>query len=309
MKKREVVIISACRTPIGDFNGMFKSVTARDLAITVGKEAIKRAGIDAELIDEIVMGQLYTGMQGSLPARQVSMRIGMAARSNAVSVNQNCASGMRALEIVCDNILLGKTEIGIAIGVESMTNAPYMLDKARNGYRMGPGRIEDSMLYDGLIDDLTGSHMGVTAENIAKQYGITREECDQLSLTSHKRACEAIKKGKFKDEIVPIQIKKKNETQIIENDEHPMHDASEEKLAKLKTVFIDDGVVTAGNAAGINDGAAAVIVMSKKKAQKLGITPLVKMLHICGEGVEPEVMGLGPASGNTKMFKSCGNGF
>lgn len=304
MKKREVVIVSACRTPIGDFNGMFKSITARELAITVGKEAVKRAGIEAELIDEIVMGQLYTGMQGSLPARQVSMRIGMAARSNAVSVNQNCASGMRALEIVCDNILLGKTHIGIAIGVESMTNAPYMLDKARNGYRMGPGKIEDSMLHDGLVDDLIGSHMGVTAENIAKRYGITREECDELAIMSHKRASEAIKTGKFKDEIVPVIIKKKNVDQTIENDEHPMFDASEEKLAKLRTVFMDDGVVTAGNASGINDGAAAVIVMSKEKAQELGITPLVKMLHICGEGVEPEVMGLGPAVAIPKCLKA-----
>lgn len=306
---REVVIVSACRTPIGKFNGALASVSARELAITAGKEAIRRAGIDASLVDEIVMGELYTGMQGSLPARQVGMRIGLPVRSNAVSVNQNCASGMRALEIVCDDILLGKTDIGLAVGVESMTNAPYLLPKGRNGYRMGPGTIEDSMLHDGLVDELSGGHMGVTAENVAKRYNITREECDELALMSHQRACAAIEAGKFKDEIIPVEVKSKKGTVMVDTDEHPIRDASLESMAKLRPAFIKDGVVTAANASGINDAAAAVIVMSREKADELGIKPMVKMLHICGEGVEPEVMGLGPAVAIPKCLKAVGMKF
>ena len=303
---REVVIVSACRTPIGKFNGALASVSARDLAITAGKEAIRRAGIDASLVDEIVMGELYTAMQGSLPARQVGIRIGLPVRSNAVSVNQNCASGMRALEIVCDDILLGKTDIGLAVGVESMTNSPYLLPKGRNGYRMGPGTIEDTMLHDGLVDELSGGHMGVTAENVAKRYNITREECDQLALMSHQRACAAIEAGKFKDEIIPVEIKSKKGTVVVDTDEHPIRDASLEAMAKLRPAFIKDGVVTAANASGINDAAAAVVVMSREKADELGIKPMVKMLHICGEGVEPEVMGLGPAVAIPKCLKAVG---
>lgn len=303
---RDVVIVSACRTPIGKFNGAFASLSARDLAIIAGKEAIRRAGIAASLVDEIAMGELYTAMQGSLPARQVSMRIGLPARSNAVSVNQNCASGMRALEVVCNDVALGKTDIGLAVGVESMTNAPYLLPKGRNGYRMGPGSIEDSMLHDGLVDELSGGHMGVTAENVAQRYGITREECDELAVMSHQRACAAIDAGKFKDEIVPVEIKGRKGVVVVDTDEHPIRDASLESMAKLRPAFIKDGVVTAANASGINDAAAAVVVMSKEKAAELGVTPLVRMLHICGEGVEPEVMGLGPAVAIPKCLKAAG---
>ncbi len=306
MQTKEVVIVSACRTPIGKFNGVFANTSARELAIAVGKEAIRRAGINATDVDEIAMGELYTGMQGSLPARQVSMRIGLAPRSNAVSLNQNCASGMRALEVVCNDISLGKTDIGLAIGVESMTNAPYLLPKARNGYRMGPGTIEDSMIHDGLYDELSGGHMGVTAENVAKRYKITREECDALALLSHHRACKAIAEGKFKDEIIPIEVKTKRKTSIIDTDEHPIPNTSIDSLAKLSPAFIKDGVVTAANASGVNDAAAAVIVMSKEKARDLGISPMVRMLHICGEGVEPEVMGLGPAKAIPKCLKAAG---
>lgn len=303
---REVVIVSACRTPIGKMSGVFKDVTARELAMTAGAEAIRRAGIDPKSVDEIVMGELYTGMQGSLPARQVAMRIGMDPRSNAVSVNQNCASGMRALEIVCNDIQLGKTDIGLAIGVESMTNAPYMLAKGRNGYRMGNAEIYDSMIHDGLYDELSNGHMGVTAENVAKRYGITREECDQLAMQSHKRAVAAIDAGKFKEEIVPVEIKGRKGSVIIDTDEHPIRDISMEKISKLRPAFIKDGVVTAANASGVNDAAAAVIVMEKEKALSLGIKPMAKMLAICGAGVEPEVMGLGPAKSIPKCLKMAG---
>lgn len=295
MEINDVVIISACRTPIGNFMGAFKDVSARELAITAGKEAIKRAQIPAEMIDEICMGQLYTAMQGSLPARQVGIRIGLPVRSNAVSVNQNCASGMRALEVACHNVILGKTGISLVIGVESMTNAPYLLPKARMGYRMGQGFIEDSMLHDGLYDSLIEGHMAITAENVAEMFGITRRECDELALVSHNRAVNAIDEGRFKKEIVPVILKTKKGEQIIDTDEHPMREANMEAMSRLQPTFKKDGVVTAANASGINDAAAAVIIMSAKKAKALGIKPLLKLINICGEGVEPAVMGLGPA--------------
>lgn len=303
---KDVVIVSACRTPIGKFNGALAQVSARELAILAGKEAIRRAGLSPDQVEEIAMGQLYTAMQGSLPARQVSMRIGLPASSNAVSLNQNCASGMRALEVVCNDIALGKTEIGLAVGVESMTNAPYLLPKARQGYRMGPGTIEDSMLHDGLVDELSGGHMGVTAENVAKRYGITRQECDELALLSHNRACRAIDEGKFKEEIIPVEIKTKRGVTVVDTDEHPIRGASLESMAKLPPAFIKDGVVTAANASGINDAAAAVVVMSREKADALGIPPMARMLYICGEGVEAEVMGLGPAVAIPKCLKAVG---
>lgn len=306
MSLNEVVIVSACRTPIGKFMGAFKDISARELALTAGKAAIERAGIAPDAVDEIVMGQLYTGMQGSLPARQVGMRLGLPARSGAVSVNQNCASGMRALEIACQNIMLGKTEIGLAIGVESMTNAPYLLPKARMGYKMNAGTIEDSMIHDGLFDELSGGHMGLTAENVAEKYHITREECDELAVLSHKRATKAIAEGKFKPEIVPVEIRSKKGVLRIETDEHPLPDASMESVGQLPPVFKKDGVVTAANASGINDAAAAVIVMSKTKAQELGLKPLLKLVNICGEGVAAEVMGLGPAVAIPKCLRQAG---
>ena len=203
MQPRDVVIVSACRTAIGKFQGQFKDVPARELAITAGKEAIRRAGVDINTIDEIVMGECYTAMQGSLPARQVSMRIGLPIESSAVTVNQNCASGMRALEIACNNIQLGKTEIGLVVGVENMTQAPFLLPKARMGYRMGGipteggAELYDSLLHDALYDALVPGHMGVTADNVAKLCNVSREECDKLAVISHNRACAAIDAGKF----------------------------------------------------------------------------------------------------------------
>ena len=305
MSLKEVVVVSACRTAVGKFMGSLANVSARDLAITAGKAAIQRAGITADMVDEIVMGQLYTGMQGSLPARQVGMRIGLPHRSAAVSVNQNCASGMRAMEIACHNIMLGNTEIGLVVGVESMTNAPYLLPKGRAGYRMGPGTIEDSMLHDGLIDELVPGHMGLTAENVAEKYGITRQECDELAVISHNRATAAIKEGRFKREIVPVEIKVKNEIVPFDTDEHPIPNCTLESISKLKPVFKKDGVTTAANASGINDGAAAVVIMSKDKAQELGIKPLMKLVGITSEGVAPQIMGVGPAVAIPKVLKKA----
>ena len=229
----EVLIVSACRTAIVKFLGSLKDVQAKDLAITVGKAAVDRAGISVDIIDELVMGEVYPHMQGSLPSRQVAMAIGLPVRSNACNVNQNCASGMRALEIACHNIMLGKTEVSLVIGVESMSNATYMLPKGRTGYRMGQGSIEDAMLHDGLIDEMVPGHMGITAENVAEKYGITREECDQLALMSHQRATRAVKEGIFKREIVPVEIKSKKGVTLFDTDEHMIHDASLEAMAKL----------------------------------------------------------------------------
>lgn len=247
------------------------------------------------------MGEVYQGMQGSLPARQVSMRIGMSVESNAVVVNQNCASGMRALEIACNDIQLGKTDIGLVVGTENMTQVPFLLPKARMGYRMGSipeegaAPMYDALLHDALYDELSGGHMGSTADNVAKLYNITREECDELAVMSHKRACAATDAGKFKDEIIPIVEHTRKGDIVHDTDEHMIRDCNLETISKLRTVFNKDGVTTAANASGINDAAAAVIVMSLDKAKELGIKPMAKMLYMCGKGVEPKYMGLGPA--------------
>jgi acetyl-CoA C-acetyltransferase len=258
------------------------------------------------------MGEVFTSMQGSLPARQVSMRIGMDIRSNAVTVNQNCASGMRALEIACNDIQLGKSDIDLVVGVENMSLTPFLLPKGRMGYGMGSipdegsAKIYDTMLHDGLYDELSSGHMGVTSENVAKLYNITRQECDELAVMSHQRACAAIDAGKFKDEIVPYVKKTRKGDVVIDTDEHPIRGCTMESVSKLKPVFIKDGVTTAANASGINDAAAAVVVMSADKAKELGIKPMAKMIHICAEGVAPEVMGLGPAVAIPKCLKAAG---
>ena len=301
METKDVVIVSACRTAIGKFLGEFKNVGARDLAMAVGAEAIKRAGVDPKDVDEIVMGEVFTSMQGSLPARQVSQRIGMSVESGACVVNQNCASGMRALEIACDHVALGDTEIGLVVGVENMTQAPFLLPKARMGYRMGSipnggaAEMYDTMLHDGLYDELSGGHMGVTADNVAKLYGITRQECDELAVMSHSRACAATDEGKFKAEMIPIIEHTRKGDKVLDVDEHKIVGCNMESVSKLRPVFSKDGVTTAANASGLNDAAAAVILMSADKAKELGIKPMAKLLAFGARGVEPKYMGLGPA--------------
>ncbi|NLN86696.1 MAG: thiolase family protein [Syntrophomonadaceae bacterium] len=306
MELNEVVIVSACRTPIARFIGSLKDFTGKELAIIAGKEAVKRAGIDAGIIDELVMGQVYPHFQGSLPSRQVAMALGLPVSSNACNINQNCASGMRALESAADHIMLGKTDIALVIGTESMTNAPYMMNKARMGFRMGPGSVEDAMLYDGLVDMLVPGHMGLTAENVAAKYGITRQECDVLALGSHQKATAANQNGIFDREIVPVEIKSKKGITYYSSDEHMIPDANLETMAKLPPAFKKGGVVTAANASGINDAAAAVVVMSRRKAAELGVKPLLKMINIVAEGVAPEIMGVGPAAVIPKALKLAG---
>jgi acetyl-CoA acetyltransferases len=302
----EVVIVSACRTPIAKFMGSLKDFTAVQLATIAAQEAVKRANVDPATIDEIVMGQVYPHMNGSMPCRQVGLAVGLPVTSNACNVNQNCASGMRALDTAISHIQLGKTEIALVVGVESMTNAPYMLPKARMGYRMNQGKIEDAMIHDGLFDSLVPGHMGLTAENIAEKYGITREECDELALISHQRATRANQDGTFEREIIPVEIKSKKGVKLYDKDEHMIPDANMETMAKLPPAFKKGGVVTAANASGINDAAAAVVVMTKAKALELGLKPLMKLINICAEGVAPEVMGLGPAVAIPKCLQEAG---
>ena len=313
MQPRDVVIVSACRTAIGKFQGQFKDVSARELAITAGKEAIRRAGIDINTIDEIVMGECYTAMQGSLPARQVSMRIGLPIESSAVTVNQNCASGMRALEIACNNIQLGKTDIGLVVGVENMTQAPFLLPKARMGYRMGGipteggAELYDSMIHDALYDALVPGHMGVTADNVAKLCNVSRQECDELAVISHNRACAAIDAGKFKDEIIPVILHNKKKGDIaIDTDEHPIRNCSYETISKMKAVFTPDGVTTAANASGINDGAAALVLASGEAVEKYGLKPMAKLIGWGQGGVDPKIMGVGPVPASRQAMTKAG---
>jgi acetyl-CoA C-acetyltransferase len=303
---KDVVIVSAVRTAIGKFMGGLKDIQARDLALVAGRAAIERSGVPAGDIDEIVMGELYTAMQGSLPARQVGMRLGLPETSGALSVNQNCASGMRALEVAAHNIMLGKTGTALVIGVESMTNAPYLLPHGRMGYRMNAGTVEDHMIHDGLFDELVPGHMALTAENVAEKYAISREECDKLALISHTRATTAIDEGRFEREIVPVPLKaRKGQNAQFDTDEHPIRDASIEAMRALRPAFKKDGVVTAANASGINDGASAVVIASADAARDRGLKPLMKLINVCTEGVDPKLMGLGPAVSIPKCLQQA----
>lgn len=302
----EVVMVSACRTPIGDFLGSLKSVRANELSVVTATEAINRAGIDPEMVDELVLGMCLHHGNGSLPPRQVAMAVGMDARSGSTMLSQNCASGMRALEVAANSLALGKTDIALVVGTESMSNIPYILQQGRNGFRMGDSKAQDAMLSDGLICALAGGHMGITAENVAEKYGITREECDELAVLSHNRAVQAIAEGRFKREIIPVSMKSKKGTVMFENDEHPIQGASLATMAKLPPAFKKEGVVTAANASGINDGSAATVLMTKNKADELGLKPLMKLINVCTEGVEAKVMGLGPAVAIPKCLKQAG---
>jgi acetyl-CoA C-acetyltransferase len=302
----EVVMVSACRTPIGDYMGTMKDIRANELSKIVASEAIKRAGIDPKIIDELVLGMGLHHGNGSLPPRQVAMAVGMDVKSSASMVNQNCAASMRATEMAVMSLMLGKTEVALVVGTESMSNVPYILQKARQGYRMGDGKIQDAMLSDGLVCALAEGHMGTTADRVAEVYKITREECDELALMSHQRAVAAIDGGVFKREIVPVEIKSKKGVKVFDSDEHPLRNASLESMAKLSPVFTKNGVTTAANASGLNDASAAAIFMTKKKADQLGLKPLLKLINICSAGVDAKVMGIGPAFAIPKCLHQAG---
>ena len=304
---REVVIASAARTPIGSFGGTLKNTTAVTLGKTVVEEAIKRAGIQPEQVDELVFGCVLQAGLGQNVARQVSLAAGLPKETPAMTINKVCGSGLRSVGLAAQIIKAGDADIVIAGGTESMSLAPYAVPSARWGARMFDAKMVDVMVNDGLWDAFNQYHMGITAENVAEQWGITREELDEFSLKSQQKAEAAIKAGKFKDEIVPVVIpQKKGDPLVFDTDEYPKFGASLEKMAKLKPAFKKDGKVTAANASGINDSAAALVVMSAEKAAELGITPLCKIVSYASAGVDPSIMGVGPIPASKKALEKAG---
>ncbi len=299
----EVVIAAAARTPVGSFNGSLSGVSAVDLGTVAVEEAIKRAGITPDMVDQTILGCILQAGLGQGVARQVAVKAGIPIEKPAMTINMICGSGLRAVHLAAQAIISGESDIVVAGGTENMSQAPYLLRKARTGYRMGHGEIVDSMIYDSLTDIFNNYHMGVTAENLAEKYNISREEQDQFACTSQNRTETAIKGGKFKEEIVPIVIKTKKGDVVIDTDEFPRAGVTVEGLAKLRPAFKKDGTVTAGNASGINDGAAAIIVMSKAKADELGIKPLAKIVSYASAGVDPSIMGIGPVPATKLALK------
>lgn len=302
----EVVLVSACRTPIGKYGGMLKDLSANYLSEVTGAEAIKRAGIEPQQVDELVLGMTVGHGNGSLPPRIVATKIGMNPRSGATMINQNCASSMRAIDVAAMKLALGQTQIALVIGTESQSTAPFILPSMRWGARMNDTKCIDPLFYDGMVDTIEKIHMGETAENVAEVYGITREECDSLALISHQRAIRAIDEGRFDAQIVIVNQESRKGVETYTTDEHPMRYASLEKMEKLPAAFRKGGIVTAGNSSGMNDGSAAIVLMTKKKADELGIKPLMKLLSIVTEGVEAKVMGLGPAVAIPKALRESG---
>jgi acetyl-CoA C-acetyltransferase len=303
---KKVVIASAARTPIGSFGGAFASVSAVDLGVAAAKEAIKRANIEPSMINEVYLGNVLGAGLGQNVARQVSLGAGIPNEVPALTINMVCGSGLRTVSMAAQLIANGDNDIILCGGTESMTNAPYLLPKARWGHRMGDGKIVDYMVYDGLTDVFNNYHMGITAENVAEQYGITREEQDQLAVKSQNKAEAAQKSGKFADEIVPVVIpQRKGNPIVIDTDEYPRHGATIEKMAKLPTAFKKDGTVTAANASGINDGAAVLVLMSKEKAEELGVEYLAEISGYGSAGVDPKIMGVGPVAAVKKALEKA----
>ncbi|GAB6169220.1 acetyl-CoA C-acetyltransferase [Clostridium carnis] len=301
---REVVIVSAVRTAIGSFGGSLKDVQASDLGATVIKEAILRAGVKGEQIDEVVMGNVIQAGLGQNVARQAAVKAGLPVEVPAMTINKVCGSGLRTVALAAQMIKAGDADIVVAGGMESMSQAPYLLKTARWGQRMGDGKMVDSMINDALWDAFNNYHMGVTAENIAKEWNLTREEQDEFALNSQLKAEAAIKSGRFKDEIVPVVIpQRKGDPKVFDTDEYPRLGATIENMSKLKPAFIKDGTVTAANASGINDGAAAFVVMSADKAKELGVTPIAKILSYGQRGLDPSIMGYGPFHATKKALE------
>lgn len=300
---QEVVIVGAARTPIGDFLGALKDVSPIDLGVTAVNEALARANLKSDQVEEVACGMIYKGGAKGNPGRQIQLKCKMPVEGYAYTVDQQCGSGMKAFEAIVQSIMLGKTDVGVAVGVESMSQAPYVLKGAREGYRMGNGELLDTMLYDGLVCAIQGYHMGLTAENLAERYNISRLEQDELALLSHQRALDAARKGIFSKEIVPVTIETRRGPVIVDRDEHPRTDLTAEKLAGMRTVFKKDGTVTAGNASSVNDGGAAIVLMSANKARALGIQPLARVVATANVGVHPEIMGIGPAFAIPKALK------
>lgn len=301
-----VYICSAARTAIGTYGGTLRDVHSSELGTAAAKAAIERAGVDKEAIDEVLFGQVLQGGVGQNVARQVCLKSGLPITTPAMTLNKVCASSMRAISLGTQIIRSGENKMMLVGGCESMSGAPYISRDTRWGARMGDKKLVDMMVYDGVFDVFNQYHMGITAENVAEKYGITRQMQDEIALASQQKAAAAIANGRFKDEIVPIEVKKKKETVIVDTDEGPRPGSTVEILGKLRPAFKKDGRVTAGNASSINDGAAAVVVMSEEKAKELGIKPMATWVAGALGGVDPSIMGIGPVAATKKVLKKTG---
>lgn len=303
---KKAVIVSGARTPIGNFGGVLSGLSAVELGVIAAKAAIQRAGIEAAMIDDVIIGNILAAGLGQNIARQIGIHAGTTETTPAITINQLCGSGLRAVMMAAQQVMMGESEIVLAGGTESMSNAPYLLPKARNGYRMGDGTVVDSMIFDGLTDAFHHYHMGITAENIATQWKLSREEQDIFALSSQHKAEQAQKTGRFKDEIVAVHIpQKKGEAIVVEADEFPKHGLSIDKLVKLRPAFKSDGTVTAGNASGINDGAAMLIIMSEEKALSLGLKILARIEGCAYAALDPQIMGYGPVPATRKVLEKA----
>ena len=304
---KKVVIAGACRTAIGKMGGVLSTVPAVDMGSIVIKEALKRAGVPADQVDHVYMGCVIQAGLGQNVARQASLNAGLPIETPAVTVNVVCGSGLNCVNMAAQMIQAGDADIVVAGGMESMSMAPFALPKARFGYRMNNGTLVDTMVNDALTDAFNHYHMMITAENVAEQWGLTREELDEFAAASQQKAVAAQESGRFKDEIVPVEVKQRKQTVIVDTDEGPRHGTTVETLGKLKPAFKKDGgLVTAGNSSGINDGAAAVVVMSEEKAKELGVKPMATWVAGALGGVDPKIMGIGPVAATRKVLKRTG---
>lgn len=304
---KQAVIVSAVRTPVGSYGGAFKDVSAVALGTTAVKAAMERINLDPKMVDEVIYGNVLQAGQGQNVARQVAIHAGIPDYVTSYTINKVCGSGLKTVALAAQAIKAGDAEIIVAGGTENMSQAPYLLPNNRWGQRMGNGQVIDYMVADGLTDIFNNYHMGITAENIVEKYGLTREEQDELSYNSQIRAEKAIKEGRFKEEIVPVIIpQRKGDPVVVDTDEYPKFGTTMETLGKLKPAFKKDGTVTAGNASGINDGAAAIIVMSKEKAEELGLKILAEITSYASGGVDPAIMGTGPIPASTKALEKAG---
>ncbi len=305
----DVVIVSAVRTPVGKFQGSLSDFTAPQLGAIVVREAVKRAGIDPNTVDECIMGNVVQAGLGQNPARQAALSGGLSSAVSATTINKVCGSGLKSVALAQQAIQTGNSEIVVAGGMESMTNTPYLLPQARKGYRLGDGKIVDSMVHDGLWDAYNDYHMGNTGENVAQKYGITREEQDEYALNSHRKAVSAMKECRFKDQIVPVELpakKKGAAPELFTRDESPREDSTIESLRNLKPAFKKDGTVTAGNAPGVNDGASAVVVMSAAKAKELGLKPMARIVAQAASGLDPAWVMMAPVDAIRQIWKKTG---
>lgn len=306
MTRTEVVIVSAVRTAIGSFNGSLKDISAPDLGAVAIKGALAKSGLKPDQIDEVILGNVLQSGLGQNPARQAALKAGLPESASAMTINKVCGSGLKAVHLATQAIVAGDAEIVIAGGIENMSQAPYILNNARNGFKMGDQKLVDSMISDGLWCAFNDYHMGVTAENLCEKYELTRQEQDEFAAQSQAKAAKAIEEGKFKEEIIPVEIlQRKGEPIIFDTDEYPKKSTTIEKLSTLRPSFKKDGSVTAGNASGINDGAAILIVMSRKKADELGIQPLVTIRGNASAGVDPSIMGIGPVEAVKKVLEKA----